>query len=63
MKTNTRLKYNLDILSKLSDYCIKHPEVRFQQALVNTNIIIHDSDLFYEESSVTLKRIKNNDKK
>lgn len=37
---------------------MQHPDIRFHQALVDLNLIIPNSDLYYEESSVTLERIK-----
>lgn len=56
--TNNRLECNLEIVTQLFKYFMQHPDIRFQQALIDLNLIIPDSDLYYEESSVTLKRIK-----
>ena len=63
-----RLKYNRQIINKLSEIIEKHPYLRFGQILVDTNIIelIPDRphgdsmvgiDPFYEESKITLEKI------
>ena len=58
-----RLLYNLEILEKIVEYAIKHPEFRFIQILWALNVINRDidgnlMDRFYEEPDITLLRIK-----
>lgn len=64
-----RQKYNKLILERLSKLIDKHPDMRFGQILVNTDIIQVVSnesgipviqDPFYEEPEVTWERVKNN---
>jgi hypothetical protein len=52
----TRLEANRKILKILSEYLEKYPTMRFNQALLNLDIVIKNSDQFYEESEKTLKR-------
>ena len=56
--TNNRLECIFEIVIQLFKYFMQHPDIRFHQALVDLNLIIPGSDLYYEESSVTLERIK-----
>lgn len=64
-----RQKYNKLILERLSKLVDKHPDMRFGQILVNSDIIQvvpNESgipiiqDPFYEEPEVTWERVKNN---
>lgn len=65
--SKTRQECNLEIINRLGDYILSHPDIRFGQALVNLNIlnIVYDSlgenpivsDPYYEESVQTLKRM------
>lgn len=48
---------NVLILSQITDYIDKHPDVRFIQALWNLGII-DKNDNFYEESECTLNKMK-----
>ena len=66
----SRIQYNREILRKISAYLEANPDIRFGQALVNLHIVrqaIVDNggithvkmlDPFYEESSDTLKGMK-----
>lgn len=63
-----RQKFNRKIISKLTELVEKYPDLRFGQLLVNADIIIYKNDydemviedLFYEESELTWKRMKDN---
>jgi hypothetical protein len=65
--SKTRQECNIEILNRLGDYILSHPDIRFGQALVNLNIlnIVYDSlgenpivsDPYYEESVQTLRRM------
>ena len=65
--SKTRQECNLEIINRLGDYILSHPDIRFGQALVNLNIlnIVYDSlgenpivsDPYYEESVQTLRRM------
>ena len=63
-----RQKYNKLILETLSKLVEKHPDLRFGQILVNTEIIelqimgdrLMAVDPFNEESEFTWERMKNN---
>lgn len=54
---NTRYVNNKAILNKLSDLIDKYPDMRFNQLLWATGIIVNDEngiiDKFYEESEAT----------
>lgn len=68
-KIKQRLSSNIQIVQKLSELIIKHPELRFGQILINYGFIETETDLetfetvvkdpFYEESIDTLNRVKN----
>ena len=66
-KIDERQNVNLQILNKLHNYFLSHPDVRFGQALANLNIIEYDRtkltpeviDPFFEESADTLEKVKN----
>jgi len=67
----SRIQYNREIVRKISAYLEAYPDIRFGQALVNLNIVkqtiiegtegithVKTLDPFYEESSDTLKGMK-----
>lgn len=64
-----RQNANVEILQMVGDTVMKYPDLRFGQILVNLGIIEYErntydetlitKDPFYEESVVTLNRIKN----
>ena len=68
-KIKQRFSSNIQIVHKLSELIIKHPDLRFGQILINYGFIETETDLetfetvvkdpFYEESIDTLKRVKN----
>lgn len=49
---------NLKILAILTRIIEKYPYLRFQQILSITNLYEPNIDKFYEESSVTLKKLE-----
>ena len=58
-----RQLYNLQIINELMNYLLKHPEMRFIQALWAVGIIDRDGaltirDRFYEEPDETLKKLQ-----
>ena len=53
-----RKENNLKILKKLENYLNKYPDIRFIQALWSLHII-DGLDRFYEEPSITIKRMAN----
>ena len=56
-----RQENNKEIIKYISNIVDKFPDLRFNQILWNLGLCIHDSsgtDLFYEEPSKTLERIK-----
>ena len=55
---NDRQKYNREILRTVSNFMELHPEMRFQQILWALNIIEKDTDKFYEEPDITLKKLQ-----
>lgn len=62
-----RQQDNFKILDILFEYLKKNPDIRFGQALSNLNLATHRKeselarymDIFYEEPSETLTKIKN----
>lgn len=52
----TREAANLEILALLSLVVMKHPDLRFIQLL---SLFTMDQSSFYEESEVTLQKLKN----
>lgn len=52
-----RFVNNMCILTELTEYLGKHSDLRFIQALWNLGIV-NNEDRFYEESHVTLKKVK-----
>ena len=58
MDKNERRENNLKILKKLESYLNKYPDIRFIQALWSLHIV-DELDRFYEEPSITIKRMVN----
>lgn len=64
MSSSNRLKKNLEILDKLSQYLEENPSIRFGQALSNLNLATHRDedvrllDIFYEEPEETLTKMR-----
>ncbi|MGM9530405.1 hypothetical protein [Intestinibacter sp.] len=58
MDKNERKEDNLKILKKLESYLNKYPDIRFIQALWSLHIV-DELDRFYEEPSITIKRMVN----
>ena len=61
---NTRQCYNIKILSELLNIVTNHPELRFQQILINQHLLTYKKnsidieDRFYEEPWDTYNRMK-----
>lgn len=53
----TRLEANIKILDITKQFTFMFPDMRFIQLLTTVDAIL-DTDQFYEESEVTLNRIK-----
>lgn len=53
-----RKEDNLKILKKLESYLNKYPDIRFIQVLWSLHIVDR-LDRFYEEPSITIKRMVN----
>lgn len=53
----SRITDNLEILENLEECIYRNPDWRFQQILYNTGIN-NTTDLFYEESKVTLSKLR-----
>ena len=58
MDKNERKENNLKILKKLESYLNEYPDIRFIQALWSLHIA-DGLDRFYEEPSITIKRMVN----
>ena len=58
MDKNERKENNLKILKKLESCLNKYPDIRFIQALWFLHIVDR-LDRFYEEPSITIKRMVN----
>ena len=58
MDKNERKENNLKILKKLESYLNEYPDIRFIQALWSLHIV-DELDRFYEEPSITIKRMVN----
>lgn len=54
----TRLESNIKILKIVKQLAYEFPDMRFIQLLTVVDAIISGTDQFYEESDVTLERIK-----
>lgn len=57
-KQMTRQEANLEILAKLTNIVNLNPNLRFGQILVAYNLIPSKTDLFYVESTDTLKALE-----
>ena len=55
MDVTKRLSKNIEILNLLSEYLMKHPNLRFSQLMW---CLDEGEDHFYEEPEVTLRRYK-----
>ena len=55
MEATKRLSKNFEIINLLSEYLMKHPNLRFSQLMWNLD---DGKDHFYEEPEETLKRYK-----
>ena len=55
MDVTKRLSKNIEILNLLSEYLMKHPNLRFSQLMW---CLDKGEDHFYEEPEVTLRRYK-----
>lgn len=55
----SRKESNEKILETLSRFLYEYPQMRFIQALWSLNIVEMNTDKFYEESEVTLKKVLN----
>ena len=55
MHVTKRLNDNIEILSLLSEYLIKHPHLRFSQLMW---LLDEGKEYFYEEPESTLNRYK-----
>lgn len=66
-RSENRLENNLKIVELIKKLCLDNPNLRFWQLLSGSGVIQFDPntdepvvlDNFYEESSVTLSKIKN----
>ena len=56
MTDQDRRTNNLQILNELTSIVEKYPDLRFGQII--STFVNNDSDLFYEEPDLTLKRVK-----
>jgi hypothetical protein len=56
---NPRNNTSIEVLKLLEDYLLMYPQIRFCQALYNLDIIDKE-DRFYEQSSITLARVRRN---
>ena len=54
-----RLESNVKILDIIKQLAYMFPDMRFNQLLINTQVILEDEDQFYEESEKTLDRLRN----
>lgn len=57
-KKMTRYQANKQILEKLAKLVEKYPDWRFNQILSNTDVVLEGQDMFYDESTETLKRLE-----
>jgi len=72
IKKSNRQTANFEILNELSEYFTKYPDIRFNQALFNLNVleVINSRingpyvvDNHHEEPNITLKKIKDTKEK
>ena len=55
----TRLEANIKILDIVKQLACMFPDMRFNQLLINTKVVLENKDQFYEESEKTLDRLRN----
>ena len=55
----TRLEANIKILDIVKQLACMFPDMRFNQLLINTQVVLEGKDQFYEESEKTLDRLRN----
>ena len=55
----TRLESNIKILNIAKQLACMFPDMRFNQLLINTQVVLEGKDQFYEESEKTLNRLRN----
>ena len=55
----TRLEANIKILNIVEQLACMFPDMRFNQLLINTQVVLEGKDQFYEESENTLDRLRN----
>ena len=55
----TRLEANIKILDIVKQLACMFPDMRFNQLLTNTKVVLEGKDQFYEESEKTLDRLRN----
>ena len=58
MARMTRHQANKEILKRLEALVDKFPDWRFNQILQNTYVTVRDMDMFYDEPTDTLERMK-----
>lgn len=56
---NPKNNTSIEILKLVEDYLLMYPQIRFCQALYNLGIV-DEKDRFYEQSSITLARVRKN---
>ena len=54
-----RLESNIKILDIIKQLAYMFPDMRFNQLLINTQVVLEGKDQFYEESEKTLDRLRN----
>ena len=54
-----RFESNIKILAIVKQLACMFPDMRFNQLLINTQVVLEDKDQFYEESEKTLDRLRN----
>ena len=54
-----RFESNIKILDIVKQLACMFPDMRFNQLLINTQVILEGKDQFYEESEKTLDRLRN----
>ena len=54
-----RLESNIKILDILKQLACMFPDMRFNQLLINIQVVLEGKDQFYEESEKTLDRLRN----
>ena len=54
-----RLESNIKILDIIKQLAYMFPDMRFNQLLINAQVVLEDKDQFYEESEKTLDRLRN----